>query len=148
MASPQVCTPPSMPPQCSAGTHGVSAPARPTYRPRPPAAQAPGARPPVDLGPHLAEMAGLVQAGDFVGAAAAGQRAPFPLSIPAAALRGSALLSEGAQAAVYRATLHLPAAAQAGEPGEAPGRPVAVKRPRIREPADLLRCACGWTPAT
>ena len=106
-------------------------------------------------------MAAAVQRGDFAGAEARGAAAPFPLALPRSRLRRGEAIAEGAQAAVYRGELleqggcacaggsgalqpALAAAAEGGGGGGGGGpsptwRPVAIKRPAIREPQDLQR---------
>eukprot|EP00887_Chlorella_sp_A99_P004465 scaffold30.g4465.t1 len=77
-------------------------------------------------------MAAAVQAGAFAQAERLGREAPVNLAIPKAAIRLGAPIAETAQASVSRGEL---APADGGMP-----RPVAVKRPRIRETLDLERC--------
>lgn len=84
-----------------------------------------------DIPGTLVAMAAAVQAGDFAAAETIGAAAALPLSIPKASLQQGAQLSEGAQATVYAAR-YTPAGASS--PVD-----VAVKRPRIRESADLER---------
>lgn len=97
-------------------------------------------------------MAAAVQRGDFAGAEATGTGAAVNLALPRSALQALMPLSEGAQASVYRAQL-CPArlvstaseaqsllGSSASSSGEGDGcLAVAVKRPRIRESADLER---------
>ena len=98
----------------------------------------------------IASMAAAVQRGDFAAAEAAGAAAPVHLALPRAALTGLRPLSEGAQACVFRAHLAparlLSTVLHGGEEstGAAAAGPegsleVALKRPRIRETADLER---------
>lgn len=89
-----------------------------------------------DVPAAVRAMADAVKRGEFWEAERIGSEASFPLAIPKHALRLGVPISEGAQAAVLAATL-LPEHA-GGAAGGAP-RPVAVKRPRIRESADLER---------
>lgn len=96
-----------------------------------------------DVPTALAAMAAAVQAGDFAQAEALGAAASFPLALPKHTLRLGAALSEGAQATVYHAQYTHPstisAAHTAAGSGWGEAMPVAVKRPRIRETADLER---------
>lgn len=91
----------------------------------------------MDVPAAVAAMAAAVKAGDFAAADRLGREASCPLSIPKHALRLSAPISEGAQATVL-AALYVPPAEDGGA-GTGPPVPVAVKRPRIRESADLER---------
>ncbi|PRW58969.1 kinase and PP2C-like domain-containing [Chlorella sorokiniana] len=92
-------------------------------------------------------MAAAVQCGDFAAAEAAGAAAPANLALPRGCLSGLQPISEGAQASVYAAQLapaRLVATTEGSSSGlkaaEAQGSlAVAVKKPRIRETADLER---------
>jgi hypothetical protein len=105
-------------------------------------------------------MAVAVQRGDFAAAEAIGAAAPVHLALPREALSNFRPLAEGAQAAVYCAQLapaclvssllhdgELSSAASSasgssiGSDNSSDGASleVAVKRPRVREPADLHR---------
>lgn len=96
-----------------------------------------------DVPTALAAMAAAVQAGDFAQAEALGAAAFFPLALPKHTLRLGAALSEGAQATVYHAQYTPPSTSSAAHTvagsGGGEAMPVAVKRPRIRETADLER---------
>lgn len=72
------------------------------------------------------QMSEAVKVGDFAKAEALGAQAPFPLSIPKAAIVGGLPISEGAQAMVKEAVV------------DGFGK-VAIKRAIIRESDDLLR---------
>ncbi|KAI7839657.1 hypothetical protein COHA_006466 [Chlorella ohadii] len=95
----------------------------------------------------ISAMAAAVQRGDFAGAEAAGAAAPANLALPRSCLSGLRPISEGAQAGVYAAQLapaRLVASLEGGS-GELDAEElegslaVAVKKPRIRETADLER---------
>ncbi|GAB4815737.1 hypothetical protein N2152v2_002783 [Parachlorella kessleri] len=121
-----------------------------------------------DVPAAIAAMAAAVQRGDFLVADELGRQASYPLSLPKAALRFLRPLSEGAQATVYEGSLLLDAlpaevqgsmcSSRSSTPGssqqgmhhplgaqsmrdEPSGHSVAVavKKPRIRESADLDR---------
>lgn len=101
---------------------------------------------PLVLDGTIADMAAAVQRGDFAAAEAAGGSAALPLSLPRGCLSGLAPIFEGAQASVYSAQLRPASLLAVGAPnvsssggGGTDSLAVAVKKPRIRETADLER---------